>query len=275
MVGRGMGKVGERRHYSSWPALPPSICRRLLLFIYLAMHLLDLTLPTPEENLALDEALLETAEAADDHPEVLRLWESPRPLVVIGRSSKIAEEVQRDTCTALDVPVLRRTSGGASIVAGPGCLMYAVILSVKQRPQLASLDAAHRTVLQPLATALAAQMPGVAWEGTSDLALHGRKFSGNSLRCKRGHVLYHGTLLYDFALQQVGELLATAPRQPAYRAGREHDAFVGNLPLGRDALRAAVLAAFPTVGELSAWPQALTRQLVAEKYAQAEWNARL
>ena len=55
---------------------------------------LDMTLPTPAENLALDEALLETAEAEGDAAEYLRLWESPVPCVVIGRASRLAGEVR-------------------------------------------------------------------------------------------------------------------------------------------------------------------------------------
>ncbi len=51
------------------------------------MELLELTLATPEENLALDEALLDEAEAAGRPSEVLRLWESILPAVVVGRSS--------------------------------------------------------------------------------------------------------------------------------------------------------------------------------------------
>ena len=43
------------------------------------MRLLDLTLPDPAENLALDEALLLAAEGGG--PEVLRLWEQPTPAV--------------------------------------------------------------------------------------------------------------------------------------------------------------------------------------------------
>ena len=55
------------------------------------MRLLDLTLPTAAENVALDEALLDAAEAASEQgseePEVLRLWEPTQFFVVVGRSS--------------------------------------------------------------------------------------------------------------------------------------------------------------------------------------------
>lgn len=47
------------------------------------MHRLDLTLPTPEENLALEEALLESSEGGGG-PELLRFWESPDHFVLLG-----------------------------------------------------------------------------------------------------------------------------------------------------------------------------------------------
>ena len=55
------------------------------------MDLLELTLPTPAENLALDEALLLEAESGAG--EVLRLWEWPAPAVVLGSGCKLAEDV--------------------------------------------------------------------------------------------------------------------------------------------------------------------------------------
>ncbi len=120
------------------------------------MHLFDLTLPTPEENLAIDEALLDEAEEAAGPYECLRLWEAARPLVVVGRNSRLADEVNVDACRAAGVPILRRTSGGCAIVAGPGSLMYAVVLSYERRPALKMLDTAHRFVLETIADALRA-----------------------------------------------------------------------------------------------------------------------
>jgi lipoate---protein ligase len=268
------------------------------------VKLLDLTLPTPEENLALDEALLDEAEAAGEPTETLRLWEPPAPLVVIGRSSRIAEEVNLEYCQARGVPVLRRSSGGAAIVTGPGCLMYAVVLSNELRPQLHSIDQAHQFVLEtmldgdcpnsgpplrsaqpleqngtvPLAAAigqprgLRAIVPDIVRRGTSDLAIGERKFSGNSLRCKRTHLLYHGTLLYDFPLELIAACLQTAPRQPAYRGGRKHDAFVANLPATGGALRSVLAAAWKATYRDAAWPAGEVDRHVRERYSRSEWH---
>jgi len=258
------------------------------------MLLLDLTLPDAAMNVALDEALLEEAESSAAPREVLRLWEPAEPLVVVGRSSRPEVETDLAACAQRGVPVIRRTSGGLAIVTGPGCLMYSLILSVEQRPHLKGIDQIHCHVLGQMVESLAAIAPGAVRCGTSDLAhdLNApgmiasraacdvpqyrqralRKFSGNSLRVKRRHVLYHGTLLYDFDLSLVEQLLRHPPREPGYRAGRRHGEFVANLPATREQLRAAILAAWRPVGPRTDWPEEQTRKLVAEKYAQAAWN---
>ena len=106
------------------------------------MKLLDLTLPSPAENLALDEALLEAAEAGELAGDVLRLWEMPQPAVIVGRSSRLAEEVDAPAVRAAQVPVLRRASGGAAVVVGPGCLMYSVVLRYEGREHVIDLQTA-------------------------------------------------------------------------------------------------------------------------------------
>ena len=120
------------------------------------MELIDLTLESAAENLALDEALLEAAETEAGPAEVLRLWESPEWVAVVGRSSRVDEEVRLDECQHRGIRVLRRCSGGASVLIGPGCLLYAVVLSCELRPALRMIEEAHRFVLDRTARALAA-----------------------------------------------------------------------------------------------------------------------
>ena len=172
------------------------------------MQLLDLTLDTAAENVAFDEALLDAAEANPlAHGEVLRLWQPSEMMVVVGSSSRLADEVDLDACAKHDVPVLRRSSGGAAILTGPGCLMYAVVLSYQQRPELRPIDQAHQFVLDTIAAALNQKAPGISRAGISDLVLGNKKFSGNSLRCKRNYFLYHGTLLHRFPLETISQFL--------------------------------------------------------------------
>ncbi len=141
------------------------------------------------------------------------------------------------------------------------------------------IHSSHAYVLDRLATSLQQFAPRVARAGTSDLVLLGdggldsaRKISGNSLRVKRTHFLYHGTLLYDFDLPLVAVCLRTAPRQPEYRSGRAHGDFVANLPLERADLESALASAWPTEREATDWPRRRVVQLVHERYSREDWN---
>jgi lipoate-protein ligase A len=242
------------------------------------MYHLDLTLETPAANLALDEALLEAAEAGELPGETLRTWESPAPFVVLGRSSPTAE-VREDNCRRDGVPILRRPSGGATVVAGPGCLMYALVLDRQRRPELQGIDAVHRFVLTTMAGALTTFASEIAHAGTSDLAIPVgaggplRKFSGNSLRVRRRWLLYHGTLLYDFPISRLGDWLAAPARQPEYRDCRSHADFLTNLPATREALAMALAATWDAHQRLVDWPRGRVESLAATRYATVQWNA--
>jgi lipoate-protein ligase A len=152
--------------------------------------------------------------------------------------------------------------------------MYAVVLSYENYPHLRMIEQAHAFVLGRLAESLRSLVPGIERKGTSDLAIGGRKVSGNSMRARRSHMLYHGTLLYDFPLAMIEACLKTPPRQPEYRAGRTHDEFVTNLSVTADSLRAAFSAAWGAGEMFNRWPQELTDRLVRERYCLDSWNFR-
>jgi lipoate-protein ligase A len=213
------------------------------------MYYLNRSYEDPHSNLAFDEALLEAMESLasqlsekselakerGEPAELLRFWQMSEPCVVVGRSSKIAEEVHLDRCERDSVPVLRRMSGGGTIVAGPGCAMFSVLLSLDARPECRSLDGAHRTVMTRVCQAMQCSLDEygidqkVDIRGICDLTIDGQKISGNALRLKRHWLMYHGTLLIDMPLQWISEYLAMPPKQPEYRQGRSHDQFVTGL----------------------------------------------
>ncbi|HIF33860.1 MAG TPA: lipoate--protein ligase family protein [Planctomycetaceae bacterium] len=238
------------------------------------MLLLDLTLDSAAANVALDEALLTWAESQEDGEdnEILRLWECQTPAVIIGRSSRVGSEVFVERCRDSGVPIIRRCSGGAAIVVGPGCLMYAVVLDIVKSPHLAMIDSAHQFVLERLAQAIRRTAVPVEVEGHSDLTTRGRKFSGNSLRVTRSQVLYHGTILYDFDLNLVPRYLCEPPRQPDYRDRRHHREFICNVSASPAALRQALVEQWQARADLETWPQSQTDELLEQKYSVDSWN---
>lgn len=237
------------------------------------MQLLELSLDDPAANLALDEALLESA-AEDASAPVLRLWEFAAPVVVLGRGSRVADEVDLAYCHRRDIGVFRRCSGGATVVGGPGCLMYSLVTDLRAHPHLRKLDLAHRYVMTRIQRACAALLPGVTLQGICDLTWGDRKFSGNSLRVTRHHLLYHGTVLYDADLEVLAGCLRTPPRQPDYRRGRDHRTFVTNVPLDPLALRQTIADAFEASERRTVWPAERVRQLCEYRYGDPAWNLR-
>ena len=236
------------------------------------MRRLDLTLPTAAENLALDEALLLAAEEADAG-EVLRLWELPTLAVVLGAGGSIAIDVNATACDADGVPILRRASGGGTVLLGPGCLCYSLVLAYASAPGLDQIRASNQYVLARVAHALHPVL-SAHLEGTSDLAAGGLKFSGNAQQRKRTHFLHHGTLLCGFDTALMAKYLNVPERQPDYRRDRPHAEFVANLPVTVAAAKRLLVAEWAAEDDYAPVPLKRVRELVAEKYSRDEWNRR-
>lgn len=241
---------------------------------------IDVTLDDPLANVALDEAMLEYAEGADTDgerrsPEVLRLWEPTSPMVVLGRSSPFATEVNHEYCRTHGIPIVRRCSGGQSVVTGPGCLMYAVLLDYRKRPELRMLDVAHRFVMETMQQALSNIDLETQINGTSDLTMNGQKVSGNSLRCKRNWMVYHGTMICDLDIELIANCLGKPARQPEYRSNRSHRDFLTQLDTSVSALRESIALAWSATTGAYELPIELTRSLLQDKYRLSEWNEKL
>jgi lipoate-protein ligase A len=235
------------------------------------MEFLSLTLPTLAENIALDEALLMAAESETGH-EILRIWEWEAPAAVLGAGGKLAEDVDRDACAKDGVPILRRSSGGGTVLLGPGCLLYSLVLAYDRAAPLRAIATSYEYILDRICAYLA--VPGLRRAGTSDLALGGRKVSGNAQQRKRGHLLHHGSLLYDFDAMRAERYLLIPGRQPEYRQQRSHSEFLTNLPLERGDLITSLRAAFAAETETAEWPRERVGELVETKYQSAEWTMR-
>jgi lipoate-protein ligase A len=163
-------------------------------------------------------------------------------VVVVGRSTDLAADVRLDICRDDQVPVLRRCSGGGAVVLGPGCLNYAVVLSLVSWPELTNVAASFHLILGRIVAALG--ISGLSLAGETDLALDGRKVSGNAQRRGRRALIHHGTLLCGFDSRLASRYLQQPARQPAYREGRCHAEFMGNLPLSAATVRARLEAAW-------------------------------
>ncbi len=236
------------------------------------MKWLELTLPAPGENLAADEALLDACEAGHGG-DVLRFWEPRELFVVLGYANRASREVELAACRAQGVPVLRRCSGGGTVLQGPGCLNYTVVLRIAEAGPLATVTGANRFIMERHRAALALLIgEAVQVQGVTDLALGALKFSGNAQRRRRESLIFHGTFLLDFDLALVGKFLRFPSQQPAYRQGRAHEHFLTNLHLPADAVKTALRQAWRADAPLQEIPHAEIARLARDQYATEAWN---
>lgn len=235
------------------------------------MRLVDLSLISPEENLALDEALFELCE--ESAIPSLRFWEPSRVFVVLGYTNHAAAEVHLQECRTRHIPVLRRLSGGGTVVQAPGVLNYTLTLPLSG--PLSTITGTNRYILERQQRALAPLVEGqLAIRGQTDLALEGRKISGNAQKRGRRAILFHGTFLLALDLTLVEALLPMPSRQPDYRGGRAHGEFLQNLGLDAARLKEALRANWQATPETHSIEPGQIEKLIRRHYGNPEWNSR-
>ena len=237
---------------------------------------LDFSYPDVASNLALDEALLVAAEGYRVGPS-LRIWESQRYAVILGASGRLREDVNISQCQADGVEIARRSSGGGTVVIGPGALNVAVVLPCDIAPGLSAVDVAQRFVLERVASAIRASGLQANVQGSGDLTLGLRKFSGSAQRRLRKFFMVHASILYNFPIEKIARWIRVPVRQPSYRDHRDHTDFLTNVDLSRRGLIDALKTAWLTDEDplRTTVPEDLVERLVREKFGDACWVERL
>jgi lipoate-protein ligase A len=232
----------------------------------------DLTLSSPAENLALDEALLDTLEESGGG-ELLRLWEPAEHFVVVGYANAVTREVNVPFCQAAGIPVLRRCSGGGTVLQGPGCLNYSLIVRISESGPFRTIHTTNQEIMERH-RAVVADLTGLPVEvkGHTDLAVRGVKFSGNAQRRKRAFLIFHGAFLLSLDISLVERTLRMPSKQPDYRSNRPHSDFLMNLGIGSGVLKEALVQAWQAAEPLRQVPLERMADLARAKYTRAEWN---
>lgn len=204
------------------------------------MQYLDLSFDDPIQNILCDEVLLTLANKHDGD-EVVRFWESPIYFVVLGRTGKEQEDLKFNAIKQDNIAVLRRCSGGGTVVQGKGCFNFSFVLSKKKRPKLEGITDSYRYLSALLVDAFKQCGIEVIFQPISDLAdaITNKKFSGNAQKRGRDFILHHGTVLYDFDLNLISKYLNMPQDMPKYRNGRSHLDFVTNINVSVSAIKQA------------------------------------
>ncbi len=138
-----------------------------------------------EKELAADRELLERT--ATSGCPASRLWQLDSYAVVAGRGSRVEADIDLEFCGRHGIPVIRRFSGGGSVMVGPGTLQWAVALPEHLLSGAHPVSAARELVTSMLSTLLDLER-----DPSGDLMRGDRKVGGLAIRKIRGAVLVHG-----------------------------------------------------------------------------------
>lgn len=149
----------------------------------------------PYHNLAIEQYLMETV---GEDTCILYLWQNRRT-VVIGRNQNAWAECRTTELNQDGGHLARRLSGGGAVYHDMGNLNFTFLVSKKNynlQKQLQVIVTACRNL------GLDAQTTG-----RNDVAIDGRKFSGNAFFDSKGQAYHHGTLLVNVDMSKLGQYL--------------------------------------------------------------------
>lgn len=141
----------------------------------------------PYFNLAMEEYLIDTA--GDE--ELFILWRN-EPSVIIGRNQNAFSELDVSFAREHGIKVVRRLTGGGAVFHDLGNINYTFI-----SPDVEGGSLNFARFCEPIVRALRALGLDASLSGRNDILAEGRKVSGTAQCVRSGHVMHHGTLLWD------------------------------------------------------------------------------
>ena len=163
----------------------------------------------PYFNLAEEEFLLK--EMTED---IFRLWRNS-PSIIVGRYQNTIAEIDSDYIKAHSIPVVRRLSGGGAVFHDLGNLNFTFIRSITPDKSKAAIDPAElfQRFTSPIIEALQSIGVNAELQGRNDLAIDGKKFSGNAICIHKNRILMHGTLMFKVSKTDLSKALKPRPEK--------------------------------------------------------------
>ncbi|CUI17799.1 putative lipoate-protein ligase A [Candidatus Protochlamydia naegleriophila] len=169
------------------------------------------------QQLKWEEALLRA-----DHRNWCLINQGSPPAIVMGISGKIAELVDRDKLQEAPLPVIRRFSGGGTVVVDENTLFITFICNAATLPIapyplpiMRWTQELYEPVFHPHSFQLR----------ENDYVIGHKKFGGNAQSIVKNRWLHHSSLLWDYSSAYMDYLLMP-PKMPTYREKRSHADFL-------------------------------------------------
>lgn len=157
----------------------------------------------------------------------IAVWQPDQVYVVLGRSNQPETSVFSERIEADDVVLLKRPSGGESVVLTPSTLVVAFAVSLQQFPVARRFFEFSNSILLEAFNKLG--LTGLSQRGISDISFEGMKIVGSSMYKGADRLFYHAVINVAELPGTIAWYLKHPPREPDYRGGRKHEAFITSL----------------------------------------------
>jgi lipoate-protein ligase A len=182
------------------------------------------------DQLCLEEALLRT----DKRNWCIINHGQEQPTIVMGISGQVDALLHKDKVAKERVPVIRRFTGGGTVVTDSGTLYVSFICNKSDmdgqplypREVMKWSEGVYAPVFKRLVSGAGASAPSPAFAlREHDYVLGDRKCGGNAQSVARDRWVHHTSFLWDFRPERMG-LLQMPAKRPEYRADRRHEDFL-------------------------------------------------
>lgn len=172
---------------------------RNFVIVRIFMYILFSPSIDPHFNLALEEILFR--EFPDD---IIFLYVN-RQSIIIGKHQIPQREANVVLAHWLQIPIIRRISGGGTVYHDEGNLNFSFITLNKTK----TLEIDFKPFIVPIATYLQKFNLQVYVDDRNNIFIHNKKISGNAQHRTTRKILHHGTLLFQSNLNLLHTLLST------------------------------------------------------------------
>jgi lipoate-protein ligase A len=167
------------------------------------LRVIDTGLRPARWNIAMTAALAEL-HGAGEISDTLR-FQRFQPCVLVGRNQDIRREARLDRCRQKGVALARRVTGGGAVYMDAGILSWEIVAGRLRFG--ADLTAAAEKICAAIAEGLARLGVPARFAPPNAIEVAGRKISGASGYFEGATFVYEGTVLVDFDLRDMAEVL--------------------------------------------------------------------
>lgn len=180
------------------------------------------------ENLALDEVLTARVGRGERKPTI-RFWQWAGPAVVLGRFQSVQNEIDADVATRHGIQIVRRITGGGTILAQPDdVIMYSIYVPDSFTRGLSFADS-YKELDHWVIDALGELGVNAWYEGLNDITSEGGKLGGAAQARRNNAVLHHAAVAYQMDNALMGQILRVGKEKLSDKGIRSADRRVGPL----------------------------------------------